>query len=109
MTPDDFRRLALALPAAVESAHGDHPDFRVGRKVFASLGWPSGEWAMVSLTSEQQQFWITAKPDAFVPVPGGWGVRGATNVRLARAAPDDVRRAMVLAWRRRAPKSLPAP
>lgn len=38
MTPDEFRRLALSMPQAVESAHMDHPDFRVGKKIFATLG-----------------------------------------------------------------------
>ena len=32
MTPNQFRRLALALPDATEGAHGGHPDFRVGGK-----------------------------------------------------------------------------
>ena len=40
MTPDDFRRLALALPATVEASHGRHPDFRVGNRIFATLGYP---------------------------------------------------------------------
>ena len=35
MTKEDFRRLALELPDAVESAHMGHPDFRVGGKIFA--------------------------------------------------------------------------
>jgi len=29
MTAADFRRLALGFPEATESAHMDHPDFRV--------------------------------------------------------------------------------
>ncbi len=33
MTAADFRRMALALPEAVESAHMNHPDFRVRRKI----------------------------------------------------------------------------
>jgi hypothetical protein len=37
MTEDDFRRLALGLPEAVESAHMAHPDFREGGKIFATL------------------------------------------------------------------------
>jgi len=35
--PDDFRRLALSLPDVVESAHMNHPDFRVGGRIFATL------------------------------------------------------------------------
>jgi hypothetical protein len=37
MNGNRFRQLALALPEAVEGAHRGHPDFRVSRKVFATL------------------------------------------------------------------------
>jgi hypothetical protein len=30
MTQDGFRKLALQMPDAIESAHLRHPDFRVG-------------------------------------------------------------------------------
>jgi predicted DNA-binding protein (MmcQ/YjbR family) len=36
MTEDDFRKLALSLPEAEESSHMNHPDFRVGGKIFAT-------------------------------------------------------------------------
>lgn len=32
MTAAEFRRLALSLPEVEESAHMDHPDFRVGER-----------------------------------------------------------------------------
>ena len=31
MTANDFRKLALSFPEAVESAHMHHPDFRAGK------------------------------------------------------------------------------
>ncbi len=62
-----------------------HPDFRVGGKIFATLGYPDDEWAMVRLTPEQQHNYTTEYPDAFVPVKGAWGRGGATNVRLEAA------------------------
>jgi hypothetical protein len=37
MTADDARRLALALPEAVEQDHHGRPSFRVARKIFATL------------------------------------------------------------------------
>lgn len=37
VTPDDVRRLALALPGATESPHHDRASFRVGTKIFATL------------------------------------------------------------------------
>lgn len=48
MSPDAFRTLALSLPETVEGSHHQHPDFRVGGKVFATLG-PDGSWAMLKL------------------------------------------------------------
>ena len=55
MTPDAFRTLALSLPEATESAHQNHPDFRVRGKVFATLGYPDDKWGMVKLTPAAQQ------------------------------------------------------
>ncbi|MFN2444720.1 MAG: hypothetical protein ABR606_03920 [Vicinamibacterales bacterium] len=40
MTPNRFRRIVLALGGVVEGAHFDHPDFRVGGRIFATLGYP---------------------------------------------------------------------
>ena len=54
-TVRDFQRMALSLPEATQGAHGGHPDFRVGNKVFASLGVPDESWGMVKLTPEQQE------------------------------------------------------
>ena len=83
MTAEEFRNFALSLPGAVESAHGDHPDFRAGGKVFASLGYPDNDFGMVKLTLEQQAAFIEKQPDAFEPCKGAWGKRGATSVHLA--------------------------
>jgi hypothetical protein len=106
MTANDFRRLALRLPEAEEAAHGGHPDFRVGRKVFATLGHPDAGWGTVGLTPERQEFFVAAEPKMFVPVKGGWGKRGATSVWLRAARAGPVREALAAAWRNRAPKRL---
>lgn len=106
MTADEFRNLALALPEAVEGAHHGHVDFRVRKKVFASLGYPDAAWAMVALTPAQQQDAVAETPGVFRPVPGGWGARGATHVNLAAATEEPVRRALTRAWRNAAPKRL---
>jgi hypothetical protein len=108
MTPEDFHRIALSMPEAVEASHGGHPDFRVGRKIFATVGFPDDAWAMVKLTPDQQAMYVAAAPDIFVPVSGGWGRRGSTNVRLAVAHRRAVEGAVAVAWRNVAPKSLAA-
>ena len=70
MTADEFRALALALPGAVEKSHMGHPDFRVGERIFATLG-PRDTW----------------------------GAKGWTKVRLAAAEASVVGRALEAAWR----------
>lgn len=106
MTHDEFRELALSLPDAVESSHMNHPDFRVNKKIFATLGCPDESFAMVKLTLEQQAEFVHDEPDIFQPVKGGWGRMGCTNVILAAANHDSVLTALATAWRRIAPKKL---
>jgi hypothetical protein len=106
MTPDGFRKVALGLPEVVESSHVNHPDFRVGKRVFATLGHPGPEWGMVKLTPLQQSQFTAAFPAVFVPVPGRWGLGGATNVRLRAATVRALRPALFEAWRNVAPAPL---
>ena len=106
VTSNDFRRLALALPEAVESAHMDHPDFRVGGKIFATLGHPADGWGMVKLTPEQQHYYAKDEPKVFVPVKGAWGRRGATSVDLKAATKKTLEDAIRAAWRNTAPQRL---
>jgi hypothetical protein len=105
MTKEDFRKLALALPGAVESAHMGHPDFRVGGKIFATLS-PKEGWAMVKLTPDEQEAFMQAAPDVFSPASGAWGRGGATSVLLARCTRTIARDGLAAAWRGRAPKPL---
>jgi len=99
MTVDTFRRAALALPDAIESAHMEHPDFRVANKIFATLGSPDAAWGMVKLPLDEQQKLVEAMPDAFAPAAGAWGRQGSTLVRLAKAKPQVLTYALEMAWR----------
>ena len=105
MTIDDFRNIALSLSDALESAHMGHPDFRVRGKIFATI-WPDEGWGMVKLTLEQQAIFMQDEPEGFVPVKGGWGRKGTTNVLLGSANTATVRTALVTAWRNIAPKNV---
>ena len=96
----------MRLPEAAEVGHMGHPDFRVGGKIFATLGYPTGEWAVVMLAPEQQEAFGAAEPGVFVPVKGKWGARGATSVRLRPAKVPSVRLALLAAWRSVAPRAL---
>jgi hypothetical protein len=106
MTINGFRRLALALPQSQESAHLDHPDFRVGKRVFATLGYPDVSSGMVKLTPARQAQFVAQYPQVFIPVKGGWGARGATNVKLRAATRATLWPAMVEAWRSNASATL---
>ena len=59
---------------------------------------------MVKLTPDEQAILVEKYPEVFRPVPGGWGKRGSTNVRLELAPPAVLRDALNSAWQRVAPK-----
>ena len=105
MNDSQFRKLATALPEAVEQEHHGHPDFRIGKKVFATIG-PDGDWAMVKLHPVEQDEFVKLHPESFEPVPGAWGRQGCTRVILAEASRKPVEQALRLAWRKIAPKKL---
>ena len=83
-----------------------HPDFRVGGKIFATLGYPNGETGVIMLPPEEQERLIQAYPDAFAPVKGAWGRQGNTQVCLRTVNRPSLRRALVAAWNNVAPRDL---
>ena len=111
MTPAGFRRLALSFPEAVEGAHMGHADFRVGGRIFATLGYPSARFAVVMLSPQDQDLIVRDHPRLFAPVAGKWGASGCTTIALGElraSATPAVLAALEAAWRRRAPKRLVA-
>ena len=85
MTAAEFRVAALKVDGATESAHMNHPDFRVKGKIFASLGYPDKGWGMVKLTPMQQRSFMKEAPEMFFPFAGAWGKADSTSVSLAPA------------------------
>jgi hypothetical protein len=106
MTANDFRRLALGLPEAVESEHMGHPDFRVAGKIFATLAYSGPGYGMVKLTPLEQDKFVKNAPDVFTPAPGSWGRNGATHVHLRKASRTIVKPALEAAWKNTAPRKL---
>ncbi len=106
MTADEFREIALSLPEAVEIGHMGHPDFRVGKKIFATLGYPDDDHGMIKLMPEQQALFTEKSPTVFSPAKGKWGLSGSTLVALKPAKPRAIRQAMAMAWRLVAPPRL---
>ena len=99
MTASDFRRIALSLEGAEESAHMGAPDFRVGGRIFATLASESQGYGNLMLTPEQQAAFIAEAPEVFLPVAGGWGGNGSTHIRLAAASEDTLAGALHTAWK----------
>jgi hypothetical protein len=95
---DLFRRLALALPEAVESSHMGHPDFRLNDRIFATLSAEERGLGTLKLTVEQQQSFITEMPDIFEPVHGGWGRMGMTFVDLRQVDEATLHGALATAY-----------
>lgn len=109
MTVADFRRLALSLPGAEEGSHMGSADFRVGGRIFATLASQSKGYGNLMLTPELQAEFVREAPDSFLPVSGGWGLNGATHVRLAKASEDLLAGALRAAWKLRTEKNAKRP
>src|SRR5436853_433431 len=84
----------------------EHHGLRVGGKIFATLGYPDKDSAMVKLTPGEQREFVRSNPRVFKPVKGAWGRQGSTNVYLPTAKIDIVREALTAAWRNTAPNRL---
>lgn len=98
MTPAAFRNAALGLPGAAEGSHMGHADFRANGRIFATLGYPERDHAMVKLSPDEQEIVVAGAPETFTPVPGGWGKGGATRVLLKSADPAAVKSGLKLAY-----------
>jgi hypothetical protein len=94
MTPEQFRRLAVNSPGAEEHQHHHHPDFRIGGKIFATMGFPDETRAMVKLTPEQQVEFVHDYPEVFSACTGKWGEQGATSIDLRKARKAVIQRAL---------------
>lgn len=106
MTPETFRELALELPEVIEWKHHGKPDFRVGGRIFATLGYPDADWGMVSLRPSEQLVLLRDASAGFRPSAGRWGESGSTQVCLVEVDTATLRLALLLAWKGRAGKRL---
>ena len=75
-----------------------HPDFRVGNRIFATLGYPDAQCGMVKLTPEQQANLLRAAPETFRPAAGAWGRSGSTVVLLSVTKVATLAPIMRVAW-----------
>lgn len=106
-TAAQMRKLALSLPEAEEKSHFEHPDFRVGGKIFAGLS-SDGKRGTLKLTPEIQAMVLEQSSGAFTPAAGAWGRSGWTYVDLARVEIGALEELLGESWRLVAPKRVVA-
>jgi hypothetical protein len=103
VAPDRAREMALALPDAGEAPHFDRAAFRTPRKIFATLG--TNDDLNLMFDPDLRDFYCEQAPEAFTPVPGGWGRNGATRCDLRRVDEATLGSALLAAHRLAAPRS----
>jgi hypothetical protein len=101
--PDRARELALALAMVSEAPHFDRIAFRTPRKIFATLNAQAGDINLM-FDPDMRDFYCEQAPDAFAPVPGGWGRMGATRCDLRIVDEATLLLALSAAHRLAAPK-----
>jgi hypothetical protein len=103
VTSEDARRLALALPEAIEQDHHGRPSFRVAGKIFATL-WDE-EHMNVMLDEGGVLTAVHQDPKTYEEV--WWGKKlAAVRVTLPRVRSKALAGLLTEAWELRAPKRL---
>ena len=101
--PTRAREMALALPEASEAPHFDRLAFRTSRKIFATLG--TKDDLNLMFDPDLRDFYFEQAPEAFAPVPGGWGRNGATRCDLKKVDEATLASALLAARRLAEPKA----
>ena len=101
VTPAQVRELVARLPGAQEGAHHGHPDFRVKKKIFATLS-EAEDRAALRLTHLEARALAASRPTAVRLVsdrePIGW-----VSIELAAFAADELADLLEEAWKLRTP------
>jgi hypothetical protein len=103
VTPDEARRLALALPESAEQDHHGFPSFRIRGRIFATL--PDDTTLRVFVDEDAVEEAVAAAPEQCSVLRWGAKVSGVA-VHLPAADPDTVADLLADSWRRRAPVRL---
>jgi hypothetical protein len=101
----DLRTLALGFPETYEElTWGEHPTFRVRKKIFAILS--ADELSVrVKATKEAQDALVGSEPETFF-VPSHVGRHGWVGVELDRVDQQELEELLEEAWRLTAPKKM---
>ncbi|CAN5390513.1 hypothetical protein BH10PSE4_BH10PSE4_45510 [soil metagenome] len=99
MTPDEFMDLAAGIgPDVQRKPVLDTVQYRVGAKVFATLGWPAEGWAVVKLNAGDQRRALAAS-NAFAREPGRRRNSGVTLIHLKTVDRALLAEVLGAAWR----------
>jgi len=103
VSPDKARELALALDGVSEAPHFHRLAFRTPRKSFATLDANARDLNLM-FDPDLRDFYCEQAPEAFAPVAGGWGQKGATRCDLDKVDERTLLSALLAAHRLAAPK-----
>jgi hypothetical protein len=106
-TQHGIRRVALALPEAIEQPHFDRPSFRIRGKIFATLPGPQFEGdervVLLRIPMVIKDALMVSDADAMVSL-GPWEKQRIIQVAIGRMDWDKLEGLVKLAWREAAPK-----
>ena len=92
----DVLRLAHSLEGTTAAPHFDRLAFKVVR-TYATLA-ADGQSINLKFTPDEQEFKCLLAPEAFSPVPNGWGRQGWTMALLEKLNEDELLSALTMAW-----------
>src|SRR5229473_7458072 len=96
VTPAQVRELVARLPGTQEGAHHGHPDFRVKKKIFATLS-ESEDRAALRLTHVEARALAERQPDVFRLVSDRDPI-GFVSVLLAKVDETEIADLLEEAW-----------
>ncbi|MGH9765816.1 MAG: MmcQ/YjbR family DNA-binding protein [Blastocatellia bacterium] len=103
---ETVRKIAAALPGAVEGTSYGTPAFHVDKKLFVRFH-QSGESVVIMIHINEREALMKIDPETFY-ITNHYLNYPAMLVRLSTVQPDDLRKLIVESWRRSAPAKLVA-
>ena len=105
ISTETARKAALSMPETEEQQHFGRPDFRVKKKVFATLH-KDKNMMVLKFTPVDQSVFCAYDATVIFTVPGGWGKQGWTFINLKKIKKAMFHDALVAAWKTVAPARL---
>ena len=93
-----FRELALSFPDVTEAKHFDRAAFKA-KKIFATLQ-EEANIGMLQLSPIDQSLYCKIDAEIIYPVPGGWGLKGATYIDLKKIKKPLLKEMMTIAYKK---------